>query len=298
MSKKMRFFAFIVVLAMVSLYICRPASAGGDKIVAKYGDKQMTLADLEKIVSLETMGRQKLDDLPENAREVILQKIVRMLAMADYARSKGFDKNPDIREQIRLLTDNFLASAYLKMNVADKAGQNLTDEDLKVFYKTHQDDFKTPEMVKARRIVIRVDKGASEGAQKAAKEKADEIMKKIKNGEDFAKLASESSDDEATRVKGGELGFVPKGKMVPEFDKAAFAAKPGEVVGPVRTSYGWDIIKVEEIKPASVEPFDKVKDSVKEKAVAEMKKSKVDEAINQAMKDLNVQFYPQALKTN
>ncbi len=293
----MRFLALIIVLGMVSLYVCRPASANGDKIVAKYGDKQMTLADLEQIVSLETMGRQKLDDMPESAREVILQKIVRMLAVADYARSKGFDKNPDIKEQMRLLTDNFLASAYLKMDVADKAAENLTDQDLKVFYNTHKDEFKAPEMVKASRILIRVDKGASEGSQKAAKEKAEEILKRLKKGEDFAKLASQFSDDEATRVKGGELGFMPKGKMVPEFDKAAFSAKPGEVVGPIRTSYGYDIVKVEEMKPAAVEPFDKVKDSVKEKATAEMKKSKVEEAIDQAMKDLNVQFYPEALKT-
>lgn len=294
-SRKMRLLAIVVVFGIVSLYICRPAVAGRDKIIARYGDKTMTVSELEKIVSLETMGRQKLDDMPARTRDAILDKVVRMLAVADYARSKGIDKNPDVKEQLRLLTDNFVASAYLRLDVADKASKDFTEKDLKVYYQTHQDEFKTPEMVKARRIVVRVDKGACESSQKAAKEKAEEILKKIKDGADFAKLASEFSDDEATRVKGGELGFMPKGKMVPAFDKAVFSAKPGDVVGPIRTSYGLDIVKVEAKKPASVEPFDKVKDEVKQKATQDIQKSKVKEAIDRAMKKMKVQLYPEVL---
>ncbi len=108
-------------------------------------------------------------------------------------------------------------------------------------------------------------------------------------------FASEISEDPGSKTKGGDLGFFPKGRMVKPFEDAAFALKPGQMSDIVETPFGFHIIKVVDKKEAAIEPYDAVKEKVKDKVVAEMRKTKVEEVLEKAMKDAKVEFKPEAL---
>lgn len=281
--KKLFFVSALIVILSGSV-----ASASEDTLLAKIGDRKITMSDFNRMISYYDADKQKALEQTPIFKATILQRIVQTIVLSKMAHDKGFDKRPDIKEQINLLSNDFLASQYLTKEIVDKI--KVTEDDMKLYYKTRQDELKTPETVRARHILIMADKSASEDVKKKAREKAESILKKASAGEDFAKLASESSDDSKSRAKGGDLGFFSKGRMVPEFEKAAFALKPGEVSGIVETQFGFHIIKVEEKKESVLEPYDKIKDKVREKVFNDFKKARVDEFVNKAMKDAGVEL--------
>jgi len=129
----------------------------------------------------------------------------------------------------------------------------VTDAEVHDFYTGNKDKFESPEQAHARHILVAVDEKADEKTRQAAKAKADELLAQLKGGANFEDLAKKSSDCPSAS-QGGDLGFFGHGQMVPEFDSAAFALKPGELSGVVTTKFGYHIIKLEEIKDASLVP--------------------------------------------
>ncbi|OGV54829.1 MAG: hypothetical protein A2X45_02090 [Lentisphaerae bacterium GWF2_50_93] len=165
----------------------------------------------------------------------------------------------------------------------------ISDEDVEKFYKENQDRFKKPETVQASHILIRPEeidaekaktmsdadkKKASDELKQKALKKTQEILAKLKGGEDFAKLAKENSAC-PSKEKGGDLGAFEKGKMVPEFEKSAFSLKPGEMSDIVETKFGYHIIKVTEKSEAATVPLKDVKSFI----LDNMKKQKTSEAV-------------------
>jgi peptidyl-prolyl cis-trans isomerase D len=154
------------------------------------------------------------------------------------------------------------------------AGIQITDAQLQAAYKEHQADFQTSERVQARHILLKSD--ASNDA--AVKAKAEDLLKQIRGGADFANLAKEKSEDTGSAVNGGELGWIVRGQTVPEFEKAAFSLKPGETSGLIKTEYGYHIIQVEAHEQAHLQPFEEVKGQL----AAELQK----QGAGQLMQDL------------
>ncbi len=263
--------------------------AENNTILVKMKDgKVITMSDFNRIIGYYDEEKQKVLAQNPQFKATILQRIVQGLVISKIARDKEFEKRAEIREQLELLTADLLASEYIKKEVVAKI--SVSEDDMKLFYKAHQEDFKAPEMVRARHILIKVDKSASEDDKKKAKDKAEGILKRIKSGEDFAKLASEFSDDPGSKTKGGDLGLFQRGKMVPAFEEVAFSLNAGEVSDVVETRFGFHLIKVEEKKEAAIEPYDKVKEKIGEKVRAEFKKARVAEFFQEAMKDAGVEM--------
>ena len=125
-----------------------------------------------------------------------------------------------------------------------------TDQELSAYLEDHREDYDTPEEVHARHILIRVPEGASEAEIAQAKKQIEDIKKELENGADFAELAKKYSQDPGSAPNGGDLGFFSRGRMVQEFEDAAFSLEPGQLSDPVRTQFGFHLIKVEEKKPA------------------------------------------------
>jgi parvulin-like peptidyl-prolyl isomerase len=125
-----------------------------------------------------------------------------------------------------------------------------TDQELSAYLEEHREEYDTPEQVHARHILIRIEENAPEAEVAQAKKQLDDIKKELENGADFAELAQKHSQDPGSAPNGGDLGFFSRGQMVPEFEEATFALEPGQVSDPVRTQYGFHLIKVEEKKPA------------------------------------------------
>ena len=155
----------------------------------------------------------------------------------------------------------------------------ISPAELKEAYQMDSERFSEPKKVKARHILLKVGKTDSPEKVAAVKKRADELLQKIKKGEDFAKLAQKVSEDPGSAEKGGDLGYFKKGDMVKPFEEAAFALKPGEVGGPVKSSFGFHIIKVDDVKEAYTKTFDEVKGTLeKELKLEAAKKLARDEA--------------------
>lgn len=137
------------------------------------------------------------------------------------------------------------------------------DAELQAYYNDHLDEFVEDEQAQAAHILIRVPVDADVEAQAEAELRAEGVAKIARAGGDFAVLAEKHSDDPGSRDKGGDLGWFGRGRMVPEFDEAVFGAKPGDIVGPVRSQFGFHIIKVDGFRPERQRPFDEVVEQVR-----------------------------------
>ncbi len=281
--------SLFLVAALAGSGIC----AGDEAVIAKIGDRKITLSEFKRIIDYFDVDRQKMLESNPQLKETVLKQFVQSIVISDLAKEKGFDKNKEIKEQLQFFSDNFIANEYLKREVAAKI--SISDDELKTYYDTHAEEFKTPEMVKARHILVKVDASAPDDDKKKAREKADSLLKKIKEGEDFAKLASDVSDDPGSKSRGGDLGFFPKGRMVKPFEDAAFALNVGDVSGIVETQFGYHIIKVEEKKEAATEPFDAVKERLKQRLLQERTRKEVADFIEKAMRDAKTELFPDAL---
>ena len=133
-----------------------------------------------------------------------------------------------------------------------------TDADLEKVYNREKDRFRLPERVKARHILLTTT-GKSKDEEVAIKAKADNLLKQVKSGGDFAKLAKENSQDPGSAQNGGELGWLVRGQTVPEFEKTAFSLQPNQISDLVKTQYGYHIIQVETKEQARLKPFAEVK---------------------------------------
>ena len=158
----------------------------------------------------------------------------------------------------------------------------VTDEDAKKFYDGNPTDFQNPDTVKASHILFLVNKDDSEEVVKQKQAAAQKAADRAKKGEDFTKLAKELSEEPGAKESGGDLGFFSKDRMVPEFAEVAFKQNPGEISAPVRTQFGWHVIKVTEKKPAGTVPFEQVKEQI----TSYLKGTKQREAVQTVLKGL------------
>src|SRR5665213_78093 len=161
----------------------------------------------------------------------------------------GFTQPAKTAYQVAVLDQNTVAATI-----------SVTDEQLRAAYSTALDNFRMPERVHARHILLKTE-GKSDAEKKVLKAKADDLLKQLKNGADFAELAKKYADD-GSKDQGGDLGWFTHGQMVPEFESAAFALKPKEMSGVVTSQYGYHIIQVLEKDPAKLKPFEEVKDEL------------------------------------
>jgi peptidyl-prolyl cis-trans isomerase D len=147
---------------------------------------------------------------------------------------------------------------------AKKLAVAVSDADVEAFYKEHAAEFEEPKRLRVAHVLVRVPPVGGSDAENAAKAKVEDVIKRAKGGEDFAKLAREFSEDKASAVQGGDLGFVGPGELVAPFEQAAFALKKGEISAPVRTPFGYHAIRVIDVKEGGKTPLKEVAPKIKE----------------------------------
>jgi peptidyl-prolyl cis-trans isomerase C len=174
---------------------------------------------------------------------------------------------------------------------------NITDQQLQSTFKENPSLYAEPETVSARHILVLVKPQASAADQKAALEKIQTIRKRVTApGADFAAIASETSDDTASKVDGGNLGVFQRGMMVPEFEKAAFSLKVGEISEPIKTEYGYHIIKVDEHHQAEAPNFERAKNKVRYQVMAKTHDKVISEKLAQLRSQAKIDYKVAALK--
>ncbi len=162
---------------------------------------------------------------------------------------------------------------YIKFSPEDYRDMvSVTDDAIREYYEDHQDEFKTPEKVEARHILIKLDQNASEKEIKAAEQKALEIYKLAKSGKDFSELARKYSQG-PSKANGGYLGIFDRKSMIKPFGDKAFSMKPGQISKPVRTRFGWHIIQVVARYDASVKTLAQASDTIRKKLAGQQMKN-------------------------
>jgi foldase protein PrsA len=253
-----------------------------DKVVAKVGDVTITEKDFYK----------KLEQGP--TPKEILRKMIDDQVVIDQAKQlnikveqKEIDEEMDkfVKERFQgnksqletALKDYNMTIDELKKDIevsllSKKIATKditITEDEIKDYYEKNKETLGQREEVKARHILVKDEA------------KAKELLEKVKaNPNDFGKLAKENSEDPGSKESGGEMPPFGKGAMVPEFEKAAFEAKVNEIVGPVKSQFGYHIIQVLEHKEAKIPPLDEVKEKITE-TLKEQKAKPFQDLINE-----------------
>jgi peptidyl-prolyl cis-trans isomerase C len=239
-----------MVLAL-ALFACKPSGTEQAKPEGK------TLAEVNgKIITTEDF-KQEADRLPpylkpmvqsaEGKKELLDSMVVREIIL-EQAKKDGVDKDKEVSDRLEDLRKRLIVETYLKKKVEKDA--QVSEEEMKKFYEENKEKFKGGEQVKASHILVKTEK------------EAQDVLAQLKKGASFEELAKKYSTD-STASKGGDLGWFPKGAMVPEFDKVAFSLKDGEMSGIVKTNFGFHIIKVTGKRPAGIRTYDEVKEQIK-----------------------------------
>jgi len=282
-------------LAVIILLYCGVSYAADENILAKVGDKILTKSDFDAMVTYYSAERKTDLSMDEKFKTDLLDILVKRMAFASAARKKGIDKQPAVVQLIEFYKNGILASRLIEEEVTSKLVIN--EADLSLYYTINESEFRHPDMIRVRHILLKVTIYMNDEDRAKVREKAEAVHKRIMAGEDFATLASEVSEDNSSRHRGGDLGLIQKGKVAKPFENVAFSLKPGEVSGVVETSSGYHIIKLDEKVAAGVWPFDTVKESIPEKVRQKFKEGKTKELTERVLKEAGVEVYPELLRS-
>ena len=190
------------------------------------------------------------------------------IAVTDDEIEEYFDTRKDSYK-----TDPALKVRYLKFDPKLYVAQvEISDDEIGEYYDEHPAEFQNPKTVEARHILIKVDPQASPEDVAKAKERIDSVLQKAKDGQDFAELAKQFSEG-PSKDKGGYLGTFRRDAMVKPFSDKAFSMKAGDISDPVKTQFGWHIIKVDKVNDASTTSLSDATDTIRQKLAAEYSKN-------------------------
>ena len=251
------------------------ASAGSD-VLATAGSATLTVAKFDQILAGMPPQLKMIMDSKPGMKEEMIRRWAEFSILAQEAEAQGIDQDSAIKQKLEDLRFRILVDEFVTRNTG-KA--EVGDADIQAYYDNNKEKYSHGEMVKAQHILIRVDENASTADLATALEKVKDIKAKIDKGQSFAILAQEFSDDPGSKINGGDLGFFKKGDMVPEFDKVAFSLKKGEISDPVKTAYGYHLIRVTDLKGPGTSPLAEVKDQIVPAVKEERKKTEVAEIL-------------------
>ncbi|WP_201008988.1 peptidylprolyl isomerase [Paenibacillus glycanilyticus] len=273
--------AVSAILAIVLIIVLiKPPFGAGDKAVATVNGVKISKDKLyDSLVeqggksTLDNMITQELidqaaDDAKVTVTEADVDKEIENL-------KKSFGSEDEFNQtlaQYGMTVDSLRQDAEVQVKIRKilEPQVKVTDEDIKAYYDQNKASMSTPEQIRASHILV------------ATKEEAEDILKQLKGGADFATLAKEKSTDTGTKDNGGDLNFFAKGTMEPAFEDAAFKLKKGELSGIVQTSYGYHIIKKTDEKAAVTPTLEEKKEDIKYQLVTQ----KVSELSSNWMADL------------
>ena len=285
-----RIIALIIVLALaIGGLASVKLSLGNKDVVALVGNEKITKDDLydflvkangsnaldvliiNKIIELES----KKENIKVTKDEIDEQKNKMVESMGGQDAYESALQFYGVSEDD--LMDDIEKNLYLKKLLEPRIP--ITEEEMKEYFEENKDSFRQEEQVKARHILV------------DSEETALEVKKKLDEGEDFGELAKEYSTDTSNSQQGGDLGFFGKGKMVKEFEDAAFSLEIGEISEPVKTEFGYHIIKVEDRKEAEEADFEKSKDEIKDMIFQERFQEAYDTWLQEKLEEYEIQTF-------
>jgi len=225
-----------------------PAAPAGDPVVARVNGQELHRSDVLR--ELQQLGPQAQQVPPQMLYPELLQKMIATKLAATQGYAEKLQDTPEAKAQLKGAEAQIVAQAYVRRAVQPK----ITEAKIKEKYDELAAKFKPQEEVRARHILF---------TGPTAEADAQDAIKQLKGGADFAKMAQDKSKDTGSSKQGGDLGYFTHDVMVKEFADTAFAMKPGEIFEkPVKTSFGYHVIKVEDKRKSAPPPLTEVHDQI------------------------------------
>lgn len=271
---------------LIFLFLLLPLIACSKKEEGK------TLATIDgDAITLQEFNNE-LDKIPMNMKMLVasqsgkknfLDRLVVKRLLLKEAKKENIEKEKEFQDKLADIKEQLTIESLLKkkINVESK----FSDEDLKKYYEAHKEEFKKEQEIETRQIVLK------------SEQEAKEIQGKIAKGEDFGDLAKRYSIDPSAKATGGNIGYHPKGTLIPEYEAAAFKlTKVGQVSPIVKTQLGYHIIKLEGAKPASYVPLAEVREVIKQKMSQEKQSEILEKYIEDVKKNTKIVINEDLLK--
>jgi len=276
-----RFTVFMLTISLLFAFgACTKQEEQKGTYLAKVGDTKITQADLEREIKNLPEFAQKLFE-GSGGKEKFLNELIKKELLYQEALKKGLDKDAEYRRKVEEYKKLTLIGLLLEKEIETKA--KVTDQDVKDYYEKHKQELASVSQIRASHILVKTE------------EEAKKILERLKKGEDFAKIAKKSSIDPGSAKNGGDLGFFSSGQMVPEFEAAAARLKIGEISEPVKTKFGYHIIKVTDKKMGKPVEFEKAKNVIFQRLSAERQKEFFDSYIESLKKSYKVEINNEAV---
>lgn len=261
------------VSAIALLAFATAAFAGDEYVMMKVNNQDVSSAEVQRMwEGLFPPGQAPaFDTIKPEMRDRILHAIMAEKLMYSEAVKAGVDKSDKVAKELEDVKHKIIIKDFIESKTSDL----VTDADLKKEYDTTIAAMKDEKEVRARHILVQTEEEA-----KAAK-------KKIDGGKSFEEVAKEMSKDPGSAKQGGDLGYFTRDKMVKEFADAAFGMKKGEVSGPVKSGFGYHIIKVEDVRKITPPPFSELKDQLR----AKLQGQKINDYMTGLVKSASVKVF-------
>lgn len=198
-------------------------------------------------------------------------------------KDDGFTEE-SYRDHITRMTAAKIFLDRIRIDAAD-----VSDAELQRYYQDNEARLTLPERVRVRHILLTWKPLGTQDDRAAIRKQMEPILERARNGEDFAALANEFSDDYATRNSGGDTGLFTRGTMVPPFEEVAFSLEPGEISDPVETVFGVHILRLEERSPSRLMPLDEIREQLREHVREEKMEAAVQKRIDKLKAESDVQ---------
>jgi len=246
------------IIASALVLTAATTSLSQEDVVARVGGEEITKADLE--FAQEELGSRFSSVSEENRSAAILAELIDIKLMANAAEANGVADDETFQRRLEFLRDQALRIVYFEQEILSK----ITDEEVQARYETEVAATEPEQEIRARHILLKTE------------EEAKAVIEELDAGADFAETAKEKSTG-PTGSKGGDLGFFGKGQMVAEFYEASVALADGEYSKePVKTQFGWHVIKREESRDRALPAFDQVKDQFRQIVLQEKYRELID----------------------
>ncbi len=245
-----------------------------ENVLAKVGGREILKEEMEMMIK--SLGPERAAQFNnDKGREYVLNELINQELFYLYAMANGMDGEEAFKAQLETVKANILKQYAVNKTIA---GVGVEEKEAEEFYEKNKSNFQTPESVRTKHILV------------DSEEEAISIKAEIDGGCEFEDAAKKYSKC-PSKENGGDLGMFERGKMVPEFEDAAFEMKVGDMSEPVKTQFGYHLIKVEDRKEASVRAYEEVKNEIGQRLAAEKQRDVYMEKINELKQQYEVKIY-------
>jgi peptidyl-prolyl cis-trans isomerase C len=270
-----RFQYSVILLSFISILFagCSGGSGSDSPVLATVNKDVITHDDFLKEVSrVPEWARGQFEG--QEGKEKFLDEIIKRELIYQQATKMKLDKDEEYMSKVEEFKKMTLISLLLRKEIEEKA--DVSEEEVRAFFDQNEEKFRLGTEIKASHILIETE------------EEAKDLIDKIDKGADFGKLAKKHSKDKGSAEKGGDLGFFGRGKMVPEFERAVLSLKIGDLSGPVKTRFGYHVIKLTDIKEGEPADFEQSMGSIRKQLTSMKRKNLFDSFVEDLKSKGNV----------